>query len=434
MMAASAKPATAVDVTTELSWSSAAANDAFPPQVRDAFSILQRRINDRPLIYLDNAATSLRPDRVIEAEADFYRLHNANVHRGLHTLAAEADALFEGARKDMARFIGATPQDHVVWTRNATAAINMVARGLDAHLQAGDEIVLTEMEHHANLLPWIQLARRRGLTLRHIPFDDEGQLDLDAARSLLNKKTRLLALTHSSNVLGTINPVQELAAMAKQNSAALVLVDAAQAFAHQDINFSTLGADFLAISAHKAYGPMAVGALIGTGKALELLEPMESGGNMIDEVQLDSATWAELPHRLEAGTPNAAGVSAVSTALNFIDELGGPRALRRHELSLTRQALQALKRLGGLRILGPGEATKRAGLISFVDAKIHPHDMSSMLDQAGIALRAGHHCAQPLHRRLGLVASNRISFAAHNTSSEIDALVEAIEDARRFFA
>ncbi len=403
-------------------------------RARREFSILQRRVNKQPLIYLDSAATSLRPDRVIEAEADFYRLHNANVHRGLHRLAAEADALYESARHRLKDFIGAGQDDQLVWTRNCTAAINMVARGLDAQLQAGDEILLTEAEHHANLVPWIQLAKRRELKLRHIPFDNSGQLDLNAAAQLIGARTKVVAFAHSSNVLGTIHPVQKLVELTRAQSPALILLDAAQAFAHQDVNFNSLSVDFMTFSAHKAYGPMGVGALVGKTQALELLEPMESGGSMIDEVYLDSASWADLPQRLEAGTPNAAGVSAVSAALDLITDFGGPSVLRAHEQDLTRRALDALQGLGGLRIVGPLQAGDRAGLISFVDDSVHPHDMASMLDQAGIAVRAGHHCAQPLHRKLGLVASNRVSFALHNSPDEIDALIDAIRDARSLFA
>lgn len=407
----------------------------FADAVQRQFALLRRQVHDHRLVYLDSAATSLRPESVIQAEASFYRDHNANVHRGLHTLAAEADELYENSRRRLHRFIGAGTTDQVIWTRNATAGINMVAHGVEAQLQPGDEIVLTEMEHHANLLPWIQLAKRSQLVLKHLPFDDEGKLDLNVLEPLLSAKTKVLAFTHSSNVLGTINPVAEIIGRARQRvKDLLVLVDAAQAFGHQDIDFATLDADFLVLSAHKAYGPMGVGALVGRKAALQKLEPMESGGSMIDEVQLDSATWADLPQRLEAGTPNVAGVVAVATALDFIESCGGTKALRGHEISLCDYALSSLKKIPELKIYGPHRANERAGLVSFVDPHVHPHDMSSLLDGSGIALRAGHHCTQPLHRRLGVVATNRMSLAAYSRAEDIDALVQGILDARKVFA
>lgn len=396
----------------------------------ERFPLLKRLINGRPLVYLDSAATTQKPGAVIAAEARYYREHNANVHRGMHTLGVEATDLYEGCRARVGRFLG-VPSERVVITRGATSSLNLVAGGLAPSLKPGDEIIVSEMEHHANLVPWLQVARREGLVLRNLPFTASGELDLARLPALLTSRTRVVALTHVSNVLGTINPVAEIAAAAHRRGA-LVVVDAAQSVGHLPVVFNELGADFLAFSAHKAYGPMGLGFLVGTAEALERLEPVEVGGEMIDSVTMEAATWAAIPHRFEAGTPNVAAAAAFPAALDTIDEATLQR-LRQHEISLTGYALERLRRLGGLTIYGPQQAERRGGLVSFHDPRVHPHDMAQLLDSLGIAIRAGHHCAQPLHRKLGVVATSRASFGMYNAHGDIDALIDGIGYARSVF-
>lgn len=400
------------------------------PLFVERFPLLERRINGRPLVYLDSAATAQKPGAVIAAEARFYREHNANVHRGMHTLGVEATDLYEGCRARVGRFLG-VPAERVVTTRGATSALNLVAGGLAPSLSPGDEILVTEMEHHANLVPWQQVARREGLVLRHLAITADGELDLSRLGELLNGRTRVVALTHVSNVLGTINPVAEIAAAAHRRGA-LVVVDAAQSVGHMPVAFDDLAADFLVFSAHKVYGPMGLGFLVGTAEALERLEPVEVGGEMIDTVTLDAATWAAIPNRFEAGTPNVGAAAAFPAALDTVDEATLQR-LRQHEISLNEYALERLTRLGGLTIYGPLDAVRRGGLVSFHDPMVHPHDMAQLLDSLGIAVRAGHHCAQPLHRRLGVVATTRASFGMYNRHADIDALVDGIGYARSVF-
>ncbi len=400
-------------------------------RVRAAFPILDRKVNGKPLRYLDTAATAQKPAAVIEAEARYYRESNANVHRGIHTLAEEATEAYERCRRRVARFVGAPEPAGVVITRNATAALNLVARGLEPRLRAGDEILLTEMEHHANLVPWIQLARRAGVVLRHATFDpDTCRLDMKDLRSKLGPRTRVVSLTHVSNVLGTINPVAEVAEMA-HGAGALVVVDAAQSVGHMPVDVRSLGADMLVFSAHKCYGPMGLGFLVARPEVLEELEPLEGGGEMILEVHLDRASWAEVPHRFEAGTPNVAAAAAFPAALDLLEEIG-LEAVRRHEVELNALALERLHSLGGLQILGPRDPAERGGLVSFSDPSVHPHDMATLLDRQGVAVRAGHHCAQPLHRRLGLVATTRASFGVYTSPADIEALADAIVFARRY--
>jgi len=396
----------------------------------ERFPLLERRVGGRPLVYLDNAATAQKPGAVIAAGARFYREHNANVHRGMHTLGVEATDLYEGCRARVGRFLG-VPAERVVVTRGATSALNLVAGGLAPSLKPGDEILLTEMEHHANHVPWLVAARREGLVVRFLPLTAGGELDLARLPELLGPRTRVVSLTHVSNVLGTINPVAEIAAAARRRGA-LVVVDAAQSVGHLPFTFADLEADFVAFSAHKAYGPMGLGFLVGAPDALERLEPVESGGEMIETVTWDDATWAAIPQRFEAGTPNVAAAAAFPAALDLIDEATTQR-LRQHELSLAEYALERLRRLGGLTIYGPTDAARRGGLVSFHDPMVHPHDLAQLLDSVGVAIRAGHHCAQPLHRRLGVVATSRASFGMYNAHEDIDALVEGIGYARSVF-
>jgi cysteine desulfurase/selenocysteine lyase len=402
------------------------------PLNRERFPILYRQIGGHPLVYLDNGATTQKPEAVIAAEARFYRENNANVHRGMHTLAAESTDLYEGCRSRVARFLGLERPSRVVITRGTTSALNLAAEGLGRSLRPGDEILVTGMEHHANLVPWIRVAKREGLILRHIPVTPDGRLDLADMPELINDRTRIVALAHVSNVLGVINPVAEIADRAHRVGA-VVVVDAAQSVGHLPVSPDDLGADLLAFSAHKTYGPMGLGFLVGTQEILERLEPLESGGEMIETVSLDDATWAEVPHRFEAGTPNVGAAAAFTHALDLMDEITLER-LRTHEMSLTGYAWERLSALKGLTLYGPADPAARGGLISFHDPAVHSHDMAQLLDARGVAVRAGHHCAQPLHKRLGVTATTRASFAMYNSHDDIDALVDAISYARSVFS
>ena len=402
-----------------------------PGLERDRFPALRRTIAGHDLAYLDSAATAQKPEAVIEAEARYYRIHNSNVHRAQHTLAAESTAGYEDCRAQVARWIDAGSPESVVITRGATSALNLVARGLAGSLEFGDEILLTQMEHHANLVPWIMLARESGLKLRHIPITAAGELDLDSLPQLIGKRTKVVGLTHVSNVLGTINPVAQIADAAHA-AGALVVVDAAQSVGHMPVSFQDLGADLLAFSAHKAYGPMGLGFLAGTAAALSRLDPYEGGGEMIETVELDDATWTAIPHRFEAGTPNVGAAFAFPAAIEMLTAVGLDE-VRRHAVELVGYAWERLSGLGGLTLYGPADPEKRGGLISFHDPLVHPHDMATLLDQRGVAVRAGHHCAQPLHRILGVVATTRMSLGMYSNHDDIDALVDAIAFARSFF-
>ncbi|MBW2455974.1 MAG: SufS family cysteine desulfurase, partial [Deltaproteobacteria bacterium] len=398
--------------------------------LRRRFPALDREINGHRLVYLDTAATALKLDTVIDAQADHYRTSGANAHRGLHRLADEATTAYEQARHRLARWVGAPRPEGVVFSRSTTAALNLVARGIEPSLRPGDEVLLTEMEHHANLVPWIQLAARTGVQLRHLPVTDDGELDLGQLPRLLTPRTKVVSLTYVSNVLGTINPVAAVAEAAHRQGA-LVVVDAAQAVGHLPVDFGQLGADLMVFSAHKAYGPMGLGFLVGTEEALERLAPLEGGGQMIREVHLDRASWAELPLRLEAGTPDVASATAFVAAVELLDQLGLDQVQTRDQ-ALTGYAIERLGRLGGLRLLGPADPERRGALVSFVDPRVHPHDLATVLDEQGVAVRAGHHCAQPLHRKLGVPATTRASFGIYSDRDDVDALVEGIEVAARF--
>ncbi len=399
---------------------------------RSRFPALSRTVGDRPLIYLDSAATSLRPAEVIDAGCAFCKLHDGNPHRGLHTLSAEATEALESTRAKVAGFVGAPSEENVVYTRNATSALNLVARGLESRLKAGDEILITEMEHHANLVPWLMTAKRTGTKVRYLPIDAAGGLRLDLLDTLLTDRTKVVAFTAVSNVLGTINDTVRIVEAARQKGA-LTVIDAAQAVGHMPFSFAEAGADFAAFSAHKCYGPMGLGFLVGRTESLELLDPLETGGDMIEYVDFEKATWARVPHRFEAGTPNAGAAVSFSKSIDFISEIG-LHEIRRHELEITAYALDTLKGIERLSILGPTDPAARGGLVSFVDADVHPHDLATILDEQGIAVRAGHHCAQPLHRKLGLMASTRASFGVYTEKSDIDALKEGILKARKVFA
>lgn len=400
--------------------------------IRSDFPILSRRVNGRPLVYLDNAATTQKPRSVIAAEVEAYERFNANVHRAIHTLGEEATARYEGARAAAAAWIGAPDPACCVFVRNTTEGINLVAYAwARPRLGPGDEIVVTPMEHHSNLIPWQQAAQATGARLRFIPLRADGTLDLGALEGLLGPRTRLVAVTHVSNVLGTINPVREIAARAHA-AGAPVLVDAAQSVPHLPTDVRELDCDFLAFSGHKVYGPTGIGVLYGKRQLLEETEPFMGGGEMILEVQFERATWNELPWKFEAGTPNIAGAVGLHAALDYLRGIDFQAAVA-HERALTAYAMERLGAIPGLTIYGPrGE---RGAVVAFNLEDVHPHDLSQVLDQDGIAIRAGHHCTQPLHRQVfGVAASARASFAFYNTRDEVDALGRAVEKAREFFS
>lgn len=403
-----------------------------PDRIKDDFPILKRLIRGKRLIYLDNAATTQKPESVIKALRFYYENQNANVHRGLHTLAEEATAAFEATRRKVAEFVGGVKPEEIIYTRNATEAINLVAYSWGrANIKRGDRIVLTKMEHHANLVPWIVLAKATGAELEYIPFDSQGYLDLSRVNSLITANTKLVAATHMSNVLGTINPVEELIEIA-HSKGALALIDGAQAMPHMPVDIKSLGADFYVFSAHKMLGPTGVGILYGKEAILDSMEPFNFGGEMINEVRYDYADWADLPHKFEAGTPNIAGAIGFGPALGYLANLGMP-AVRDHEIELTGYALEKLAALDSIRIFGPTEPADRGGAVSFVDKNIHAHDLATVLDSYGIAIRAGHHCAMPLTKALGVVGTARASFYIYNTRDDIDVLIEGLKSARRYF-
>ncbi len=400
--------------------------------VRADFPILNVKIHGKPLVYLDNAASSQKPLQVLEAMDRYYRELNANVHRGVHHLSEESTRRYEGARRRVARFINARSDKEIVWTRNATEAINLVAYswGL-ANLKPGDEILVTEMEHHSNLVPWQIIAQRTGAKLRHLPIDDRGYLRVDLLDRFLTERTRLFAFTAMSNVLGTINPVRELVEAAHA-AGALTLVDGAQSVPHMPVDVQALGCDFLAFSGHKMCGPTGIGVLYGRRDLLEEMPPFMGGGDMIREVHLDHSKWNEIPWKFEAGTPAIAEAIGLGAAVDYLSDLGMEN-VQAHESALVRYAMERLQDVEGLRILGP-RPEDRGGVIAFTLGDIHPHDIAAVLDSEGIAIRAGHHCAQPLHERYGIMATARASFYIYNTPQEVDRLAEGLERVREIFA
>ena len=408
-------------------------------RIRKDFPILDRTVRGgRPLVYLDSANTSQKPRQVIDTLTDFYERHNANIHRATHELGEEATEAYEGARIKVAQFIGAGDEAEVIFTKNVSEAINLVAYSIGNaagsgrfRLGEGDEIVITEMEHHSNIVPWQLLCERTGATLRWFGVTPDGRLDLSRADELINPRTRLVALTHQSNVLGTINPVAYIAARAHA-AGALVLVDAAQSAPHGLADVRSLGADFVGFTGHKMCGPTGIGVLWGRRELLEEMPPFLGGGEMIETVWMDRSTFAPPPHKFEAGTMPIAQAVGLGAAVDYLTEVG-LEAVRAHEQDLLRHALAALTVIEGLRILGPTEPVDRGGAISFELNGIHPHDVSQVLDDRGVAVRAGHHCAWPLHRALGVQASTRASFYLYNTHDEIDALAEGLRHAQRFF-
>ncbi len=400
--------------------------------LREDFPILERVVHGQRLVYLDNAATTQKPRSMIDALTGYYTTFNANVHRGIHTLAEEATAAYESTRKKMARFIGADDPQQIVFTRNTTESLNLLASSLgNRHVNEGDEILLTEMEHHSNLVPWFLLAKRKKARIRHIPITGDGKLDLSKLDSLLTARTKIVSVVHVSNVLGTINPIQEIARRAK-NAGAFMIVDSAQGVPHLPVNVQELGADFVAFSAHKMCGPTGVGVLWGKPELLDALDPYMGGGEMIREVRLDSATWNHVPWKFEAGTPNIADVVAFAAAIDYLEKIGMDR-VHRHETRLTGYAMTRLRDLGYITIYGPENAEDRGGVVAFNVKDVHPHDLSTILDHYGVAIRAGHHCAQPLMRLLDVSATARASFYLYNDKSDIDRFVDALVEARKYF-
>ncbi|MBI4329229.1 MAG: cysteine desulfurase [Chloroflexi bacterium] len=400
--------------------------------IRKDFPLLARTVNGKPIVYLDNAATSQKPQCVIDALCQFYQASNANVHRGIYALSEEATLLYETSREKVARFIGAPSPRSTVYTRNTTEAINLVSHAWGRlNLKAGDEVLITEMEHHSNIVPWLLLCQETGATLRSLPVTEDGLLDLSELDSLLTERTRLFAVTQMSNVLGTINPVRELVAKAHAVGA-LALVDGAQSVPHLEVDVKEMGCDFFAFSAHKMLGPTGIGVLYAREELLEKMGPFLGGGEMISEVYLDHATWKDIPWKYEAGTPNFADAVAFGVAIDYLEKIG-MKAVRQHEKELTAYALRVLENVGGVKVFGPPDAVRRGGVVSFWMEGVHPHDLAQVLDTEGVCIRAGHHCAQPLMRRLRVPATARASFYLYNTRDEIDVLVGGLKKATELF-
>ena len=402
------------------------------------FPILQRSVRGgNPLVYLDSGATSQKPNQVIEAESNFYRNSNAAVHRGAHLLAEEASLAYEDARLKVANFIGAKIEE-TIFTKSATESLNALAysfgnsaNGSKFHLQPGDEIVVTEMEHHANLIPWQQLAKRTGAILRWFSVTPDGRLDLSNIDDIINERTKVVAITHQSNVLGTIPPVKEIANKAR-SVGALTVLDACQSAPHFKINVRDLDVDFTAFSGHKMLGPTGVGVLWGREDLLIEMEPFLFGGSMIDSVEMESATWAELPRKFEAGVPNMAQAVGLGAATDYLTKVGMEN-IHNHELNLTKQLLDGLTHIQGVKVVGPKDMKNRGGVVSFVIDGVHPHDVGQVLDSYGIAVRTGHHCAWPLMRKLNQVGTTRASFHLYNTADDVDKLLKAIPLVQQYF-
>ncbi len=400
--------------------------------LRADFPLLRREVNGNPIVYLDAASTTQKPQQVLDAMNDYYAMHNANVHRGAYTIAVEATNAYEGARAKVAGLINAASSREVVFSRGTTSAINTVAIGWGMHnLKPGDKILLTPLEHHSNIVPWQLVARFTGAELSYLPLSDDYQIDISTLDHYLDERVRLVAMSGMSNVVGSIGPVTDLAAAAHAVGA-LVLIDGAQMVPHMAVDVQELGADFLAFSSHKMLGPTGIGALWGRLDLLEAMEPAEGGGEMIRDVDLYESTWADVPHRFEAGTPPIAEAIGFGAAVDYLSEIGMD-AVRKHEVDITGYALERLATVPDLTVYGPNELDARGGAVSFTLADIHPHDLATILDQDGICVRAGHHCAKPLMRILDVPATARASFYVYNERSEVDALIESLHKARSVF-
>jgi cysteine desulfurase/selenocysteine lyase len=407
--------------------------------IRRDFPIFTRTIREgKRLVYLDSGATSQKPNVVIDAEMDFYRYHNAAVHRGAHQLAEEATDAYEGARQIVAEFLGGQ-SDEIIFTKSATESLNLLAYafgnadvGNRFHLKGGDRIVVTEMEHHANLVPWQELAKRSGAELAWFSFDESGRLDLSNIDSVITSRTKVVALTHQSNVLGTINPLTEIVSRAHEVGA-IVVLDACQSAPHMSIDVHDIGVDFLAFSGHKSLGPTGVGILWGKSELLEHLPPFLFGGSMIETVTMTGATWADAPRKFEAGVPNMAQAVGLGAALQYLQKIG-LQEIHSHEVALTKLLLLGLQETPGVQVIGPSDLNMRGGVVSFTLAGIHPHDLGQYLDSQGIAVRTGHHCAWPLNRKLGVAATTRASLYLYNDESDVDALLVGVQEASNYFA
>lgn len=399
-------------------------------KIRSDFPILERKVYDRPLVYLDNAATTQKPRCVVDAMSEEYFSVNANVHRGVHFLSQQATDLHEAARERVARFIGAASSSEIVFTRGTTESLNLVASSFsEAFLREGDEVLLTVMEHHSNIVPWQLVRGRKGIVLKVIPINDAGEVDLEAYEKLFTPRTRLVAVTHVSNVLGTVNPVKQMAAVAHAHGAR-ILVDGAQSVPHFSVNVQDIDCDFLTFSGHKVYGPTGIGVLYGKEELLDRMPPYQGGGEMISRVTFEHTTFERLPFKFEAGTPDYVGAHGLGVALDYVEQLGMEN-IHLHERELTRYAMEQLSLIPGMRLFGT--AAEKDAVVAFTVGDIHPLDLGTLLDRLGIALRTGHHCAQPLMARFGVESMARASFALYTTRAEIDALVSAIDRVRKMF-
>lgn len=400
--------------------------------VRSLFPILDQEVNGHPLVYLDSAATSQKPQPVIDAITHYYKTYNSNVHRGVHTLGTKATEAYEAAREKVRKFINAESVEEIIFTRGTTTAINTVASSYGrAFLKPEDEIVLTCMEHHSNLIPWQQVAKFTGARLKYIPLQADGTIDLEDVKATITDRTKIVAITHVSNVLGTVNPIKEIAAIAHRHGA-VVVVDGAQSTPHKKVDVRDLDCDFYAFSGHKMCGPTGIGVLYGKRRWLEQMEPVEFGGEMIDTVGLYESTWKELPWKFEGGTPIIADAIGLGAAIDFLEEVG-LEEIERHERALIRYTMEQLETIEGLEWYGPKDPDRRGGVIAFNLSGVHAHDVATVLDAYGIAIRAGHHCAQPLMKWLGVTATGRASFYLYNTFEDVDRFIEGLRKAKEFF-
>lgn len=401
-------------------------------EIKSYFPILNQEINGHPLVYLDSAATSQKPVQVIEAMKNYYEFDNANVHRGVHTLGNRATEKYEGARDKVRKFINANSTEEIIFLRGTTTAINLVAQSYGrANVNEGDEIVITYMEHHSNIIPWQQLAKERGAILKYVELEKDGTISLEQVRAAITERTKIVSMVYVSNVLGTMNPVKEVAQIAHENGAVMV-VDGAQAAPHLKIDVQQLDCDFFAFSGHKMCGPTGIGVLYGKKELLNNMEPVEFGGEMIDFVGLYDSTWKELPWKFEGGTPIIAGAVGLGAAIDFLNEIG-LNEIEKHEHQMAAYAMDKMSTIEGLEIYGPADPQQRAGIVTFNLNDVHPHDVATVLDMSGIAVRAGHHCAQPLMKWLEVTATARASFYLYNSESDVDRLVEGLRSAKEYF-
>ena len=399
-------------------------------KIRNDFPILSRKVNGKNLVYLDNAATSQKPNLVINSLSDYYTNYNSNVHRGVHKLSVEATDEYDNSRVKVAEFINASPNE-TIWTRGTSESLNIVSIGLIDKVNSGDNIVVSRMEHHSNLVPWQQLCKKKNAELRYLDHDLEGRIDLSKAKNVIDKKTKIIAITHMSNVLGVINPIAELREMSKKNGTILIL-DGAQSVPHFPVDMKQIDCDFFTFSAHKMLGPTGIGVLYGKIDLLEEMEPIYFGGDMISEVTYEDAKWNDLPYKFEAGTPNIADAIATGYAVDYLVQVGMDK-IAEHEDNITAYALEKIKELPSFTIIGPSDMENRGGVISFNHDTVHPHDVGEILDKFGVAIRTGHHCAMPLVRSYEIVAACRASFYLYNTYEEIDIFIDSLKEAESYF-